>query len=125
MGRWKLKRAGFRHVVSLRQEFNDAERNLTLEGYCYLPTADEAAPSIEQLREGVEYIRRAVERGEKVYIHCEAGRGRSPAMAAAYFISQGASVQEAVEMIYKARRSTTITAAQRKQLEAFKQTLES
>jgi protein-tyrosine phosphatase len=123
LGKWKLKRAGIRHVVSLRAEFNDAEYGLTLGSYCYLPTEDETAPSMEHLWRGVTFIRQAVERGERVYIHCMAGKGRAPTMAAAYLISRGMDAFEALETVCRGRRCTDLTPVQREQLVVFQSVL--
>ena len=41
--------------------------------------------------------------GGKVYIHCSAGVGRAPTMAAAYFLSRGHTLDEAIGMIKQVR----------------------
>ena len=102
-GKSMLQREGFRHLVNLRIEFDDAEHSLELENYCYLPTADDAAISREHITQGIEFIHSAVDRGEKVYIHCSAGVGRAPTLAAAYFISQGMALADALSLVKRTR----------------------
>lgn len=102
-GKTALERAGIQNGVNMRIEYDDAEHGVALLNYCHLPTVDDAAPSIEHLNKGVAFIREAVARGEKVYIHCAGGIGRAPTMAAAYFISTGMSLDEAVALM-KSRR---------------------
>ena len=66
-------------------------------------TVDDTPPSLEDLQRGIEFISEAVNDGGKVYIHCSAGVGRAPTMAAAYFLSQGHNLDEAIEMIRQVR----------------------
>lgn len=119
LGKWRLELAGIKHVVNMRMEFNDADHNLALKSYCHLPTEDNHFPALEQLESGVAFIQQAVDRQEKVYIHCKRGRGRAPTLAAAFLISRGLTVLEAVNLLHQARRSTTFTPTQRAQLQAF------
>ena len=107
-----LQQTGFRHLVNLRIEFDDAEHGLELENYCHLPTIDDAAISKEHLRQGIEFIHGAVEQGEKVYIHCSAGVGRAPTLAAAYFISRGMTLADALSLVKQARPFINITPPQ-------------
>ena len=53
-----------------------------------LPTCDFGAPSMEQLRLGLSFINRHRMRGRSVYIHCNAGKGRSGVMAVAYYLAE-------------------------------------
>jgi len=98
-----LRREGISAVVNMRIERDDAEAGLLLEEYCYLPTIDDEAPSEAHIDEGIQFIRRMVSEGRKVYIHCAGGIGRAPTMAAAYFIAEGASVEEAIARIQDVR----------------------
>ncbi len=82
-----LKRENIHAVINMRQEFNDADHGLVLEEYCYLPTKDDDAPSMEHIQQGIAFIRRLESLGKKVYIHCGGGIGRAPTMAAAYLIA--------------------------------------
>ncbi len=118
-GKSMLQRKGFRHLVDLRVEFDDAEHGLELESYCHLPTVDDAAISMEHLTQGIEFIHSAVERGEKVYIHCSAGVGRAPTLAAAYFISRGMTLADALSLVKRARPFINIMPPQMEQLRVF------
>jgi len=118
-GKRKLEQLGISADVNLRIEFDDAVHGLALPHYCHLPTIDDDAPSLEHLRQGVDFIRRIVTDGGKVYIHCAGGVGRAPTMAAAYFISQGMSVDEALALIRKSRPFIKIMPVQLAQLKHF------
>jgi protein-tyrosine phosphatase len=118
---WRaLNDEGVRTVVNMREEFDDRRLGAdNIPTYCHLPTTDRHAPTMAHLRKGVELIRKAVSRGEKVYIHCRCGEGRAPTMAAAYLISTGLSVEEALARIRQVRPFIIITAPQLERLHEF------
>ena len=118
-GKRKLESLGINGDVNMRVEFDDAAHGLALPHYCHLPTVDDAAPSIEHLQQGIVFIKKLVTNGEKVYIHCAGGIGRAPTMAAAYFISQGISLDKALTLIKKARPFIHLMPPQMAQLERF------
>jgi predicted protein tyrosine phosphatase len=120
-GRRMLEQAGITNSINLRLEYDDAARGLALAGHCYLPTVDDAAPSLEHLAEGVRFIEEVVSRGEKVYIHCAGGVGRAPTMAAAYLVTQGMAADEAYACVIRARPFINPTRVQTSQLELFAQ----
>jgi predicted protein tyrosine phosphatase len=118
-GKRKLMQCGITNSVNLRIEFDDRERGLDLESYCYLPVVDDAAPTLDQLQEGVDFISRAVNNGGKVYIHCAGGVGRAPTMAAAYFISTGMSLESAINLVRRNRPFIRLMPPQVAQLRRF------
>ena len=113
-GKPALARAGITHIVNMRSEFDDAAHGLTLhdDRYCHLPTPDDRAPSPAHLAQGTAFIREAIGGGGKVYIHCSAGVGRAPTMAAAYLIEQGYAMDAALDLIRKARPFIYLTPPQ-------------
>ena len=119
----RLAEMGVRYCVNMRIEFDDAEHGLAPEHYCYLPTVDDEAPTMEQLRRGVEFVDEAVSAGGSVYIHCGGGIGRAPTMAAAYFISRGYSLEDAVALIRETRPFIHIMPPQIEQLRRFEASL--
>lgn len=82
----------------------------------HLPTRDWQPPSLTDLSKGVDFIRHNAEKGGAVYIHCQLGEGRGPTMAAAYLISKGLNVDEAIEQLIKYRPFVQPNAAQQKRL---------
>lgn len=118
-GKRRLERLGITGGVNMRIEFDDAAQNLALARYCHLPTIDDDAPTLEHLQEGVQFIQQVISEGGKVYIHCAGGIGRAPTMAAAYFISQGHTLDEAITLIQKSRPFISITPIQLEQLQKF------
>ena len=114
-GKRALARAGITHIVNMRSEFDDAAHGLTpqdADRYCHLPTADDRAPSTAHLAQGAAFIREAIGGGGKVYIHCSAGVGRAPTMAAAYLMEQGCDMDAALELIRRARPFINLTPPQ-------------
>lgn len=118
-GKRKLERLGVTGDVNMRIEFDDAAHGLALQHYCHLPTIDDDAPTPDHLNQGVTFISRVIDNGGKVYIHCAGGIGRAPTMAAAYLISRGMSLAEAIALIQKTRSFIRIMPVQMEQLEAF------
>ncbi len=119
-GRRRLARLGITGIVNLRDEHDYARH---IEGgpfrYLHLPTVDLDAPSLDHLRQGSAFIRRELEAGGKVFIHCWEGLGRGPTLAAAHFIERGASAEEAVALVLAVRPFIRLTDEQCHQLERF------
>lgn len=123
MGKRKLERHGVNAGINMRSEFDDAAHELEFPRYCHLPTVDDDPPGLEQLNVGAEFIDQVVKDGGKVYIHCAGGIGRAPTMAAAYLVSQGLGLDEAIARIRSARPFIRIMPSQMARLRQFEGTL--
>ena len=115
----ELKKRGITAVVNLRTEFDDAAAGIAPERYLYLPAVDDTPPTLEQLRQGADFIAEEIARGGGVYIHCGAGVGRAPTMAAAYLVSTGLTPDEAWARIRAVRPFIRIKPEQAAQIERF------
>lgn len=115
-GKHFLEEQGIHYCVNMRIERDDARFGLALPHYLYLPTIDDDAPSLDHLDQGVAFIQKAISEGGKVYIHCGAGVGRAPSMAAAYLMANGCDLEEALRLIKKVRPFIAITPKQMDQL---------
>ena len=122
-GRRKLESVGIHNSVNLRVEHDDVASGVALANHLHLPTVDDAAISLDHIGKGIDFIREAVEAGGKVYIHCAGGVGRAPTMAAAYLISTGKTVDEALQLIIEARPFIRPMAPQVEQLKEFESVL--
>jgi predicted protein tyrosine phosphatase len=97
---WQLlEQRGVTAVINMRSEFDDRAAGIAPAHYLHLPTIDNTAPSYAHLRAGVEFIERELAHGGRVYVHCEAGVGRAPTMAAAFLTSRGATPAEAWSLL--------------------------
>ena len=114
-----LNQNGIFAVVNMRKERDDAAFGLAPEKYLHLPTIDDQAPSLEHLQLGVDFITEVISSGGKVYIHCGAGVGRAPTMAAAYLVSTGMTLEDALSTIRKVRPFIYIMPPQMAQLVQF------
>ncbi len=119
LGKRQLERAGVTGVVNMRVEFDDAEHGLALAEYCHLPTVDETPPTLRDLRSGAAFIARVIDAGGKVYVHCAGGVGRAPAMAAAYLVTQGMTLDAALDLIRRGRPYIDVLPDQLERLREF------
>ena len=80
-----------RAVVDLRKEDCDDEVRLRAAGidFLHLPTPDLQPASSAMLDRGVEFVRRHVDAGDRVLIHCQHGIGRSALLALCVLVDQG------------------------------------
>lgn len=88
--------------------------------YLWLPVEDGKAPTPGQFLSGVKFINDLVSRGEKVYVHCEHGHGRAPALVAAYFVyGERMSPNDAFARIARVRPGTHPNEVQRAAVSEF------
>jgi len=123
-GKKYLEKSGITASVSLRAEYDDASYDLQMPDYSYLPTIDNTAPTMEQLQEGVNFMRDVIAQEGIVYVHCGSGVGRSPTLVAAYLMAEvDHTVDEAVAQIMDARPFVRILPSQLERLEEYEQHL--
>ena len=113
----RLVKRGITAVVNMRGEFSDRRSNVVPAHYLHLPTVDNTPPTLEQLYQGIEFMKKEIEEGGKVYVHCWEGVGRGPTMVAAYLVSTGMTPEDAWKQIRKVRPSIRPTDAQVAQIE--------
>lgn len=97
---------GIKAVVDLRGEDRDDEEMLVRHGvsFLHLPTPDHGAVATAMLEDGVAFVGRHLDRGERVLIHCEHGIGRSATLALCVLVQGGLDPLAALELA-KARRA--------------------
>ena len=118
----EMRQFGISAIVNMREaRHSDVELGIAGERHLHLPTADHTPPSVADLLRGVAFISAEFNRcgDAKVYIHCAAGCGRAPTMAAAYLVSRGAAPREAWGRIRQARPFINPTARQKLAIEQF------
>lgn len=79
-----LAAKGFRGIVDLRRESNSDAESARIFGLAALrvPILDNDHPSIEQVKDFLAFV--AKPEHQPVYVHCQAGKGRTGVMVAAY-----------------------------------------
>lgn len=60
----------------------------------HIPVPDYQGPSTEMLKTAVKFINMQLQKGQKVFVHCNGGKGRSVAVAVAYLLAKNAADQE-------------------------------
>jgi len=91
--------------------------------FVWLPTKDHTPPTMNQLYIGVENIKKFVDLGIKVYVHCKNGHGRAPTLVAAYLISEGKDVDAAIEAIRAKRSAIHLEDSQIERLREYRKEL--
>lgn len=120
LGMKTLREAGVSASMSLRAEYDDKEYGLAFPDYHHMPIVDNTAPTIEQLDQGVAFIKRVIGDGKAVYVHCGSGVGRAPTMVAAYLIAQEKlSVADAIKKITETRPFIRVLPVQEQRLEEY------
>ncbi|MBN2391039.1 MAG: dual specificity protein phosphatase family protein [Anaerolineae bacterium] len=119
----QMRALGIAAVVNMREEFDDARRGLALDHYLWLSTTDDTSPASEDLERGVDFISHHIAAKRGVYIHCAAGVGRAPMMAAAYLVRTGMSAAQAWDTIRQVRPFIRPTPPQITALNAFAETM--
>ena len=93
----RLLKKGITTDISLEEISMDSP--FGVKSYLWLPVKDHYPPTKYQFLVGVNVINNAIKTKNKVYIHCKNGHGRAPTLVAAYLISKGMSVSEAIKLI--------------------------
>jgi protein-tyrosine phosphatase len=104
-------------VAIVEEELEPPSKNL--QAFLWLPVKDHAAPSRMQFNTGVRFIESAVKNLQKVFVHCRLGHGRGPTLVAAYLISTGMGLEEAVENIKAARPEVHLSKVQKEALKKY------
>ncbi|TWU10682.1 phosphatidylglycerophosphatase and protein-tyrosine phosphatase 1 family protein [Allorhodopirellula heiligendammensis] len=83
-----LASLGVRAVVNTCEEYTGPIEEYGRLGIVqlHIPTIDFTHPTIENVRQAVDFVDKHVQAGEVVYIHCKAGRARSATVAICWLI---------------------------------------
>lgn len=121
----RLATIGITRVVDTRSEYRDDEHALAVHGIqlLHLPTPDTYPLTIEQLRDGTDWVTRQIEAGEKVLIHCEHGVGRSVLLTAAALVAGGMSADDAMALVQRGRWQAAPNHRQMLRLQEFERAL--
>ena len=79
--------------------------------------------TVEQLREGADWVNQQINDGQRVLIHCEHGVGRSVLLTAASLVASGMSAHDAMQLIQRKRWQAAPNHRQMRRLQAFEQAI--
>ena len=114
--------AGIRAVVNTCEEYAGPEHEYEKHDIEQLriPTTDFTHPRIEDVERAVEFVQSHVEKGEKVYIHCKAGRARSATVALCWLMKyRGMTADEAQATLLRTRPHINPRIAERPVVKEF------
>jgi protein-tyrosine phosphatase len=115
----ELLSKGVRADISLEKDRTDAPDGVDY--FLWLPTEDGKAPSPKNLEAGVKFLDFLISNKIKTFVHCKNGHGRAPTLFAAYLISRGMSVQDAIKLMTDKRPAVHLNEAQIQALNEFKE----
>jgi atypical dual specificity phosphatase len=94
----RLAEAGVRGVVNTCREYAGPVAAYQAAGIhqLHIPTVDFQPPRLEDILRAVDFIDDHVGRGQRVYVHCKAGRGRSATVVMCWLMAaRGMTAEEA------------------------------
>lgn len=102
----KLAEIGVKAVVNTCAEYAGPVTQYERFGIQQLrvPTTDFTHPTLESLEQATAFIEEHTSQGNRVYVHCKAGRARSATVVACWLIrSSNMTADEAQQLMLKAR----------------------
>ena len=113
-----LQKEGITSDVSLEGEQLDQPYGVLQ--YVWIPTVDHDIPTDEQLAFGVATLESLVQAGQKIYLHCKNGHGRSSTFLCAYLLkTRGMTPEQALQFIQLHRPSAHMQPCQKELLQKY------
>ena len=91
--------------------------------YLHLPVSDFTAPTLDQVRQFLEFLRNAEAARQAVVVHCGAGLGRTGTMLACALVSRGMSAADAIDRVRTLRPFSIETVEQEDCIRRFAEVL--
>ena len=101
-----LHDSGVRAVVNACAETEGPVKEYERYGITQLciPTTDFNPPGLEDIQRAIVFMREHTERGERVYVHCKAGRGRGATVVLCWLIATKGMASEAAQAVLLQKR---------------------
>jgi protein-tyrosine phosphatase len=112
-------------VLDVREEARDDDDLLAQHGlhFCHVPMTDREPPTQRQLKRAVEWVMGELAEDRRVFIHCQAGLGRSVCVACAVLLRMGFGMADAYEAVRRKRPEAVISDAQVEALRRYAESL--
>ncbi|MFM2315593.1 MAG: hypothetical protein RLZZ04_4871 [Cyanobacteriota bacterium] len=110
----QLYQAGMRGIVSVMDEPSGIEeyRESGFEAL-WLPTTGGKSPTVEQVKQFVQFTEPLLENNQPVVVHCTSGNRRTGTLLAAYLVAQGENPIQAIALIQQVRLTAELRDAQK------------
>lgn len=110
----QLYQAGMRGIVSVMDEPSGIEEYKEA-GFqaLWLPTTGGKPPTVEQVKQFVNFAEPLLENNQPVVVHCTSGNRRTGTLLAAYLIAKGEDPERALSLVQEARPTAELREAQR------------
>ncbi len=115
-----LKKFGINSIVDLTEnQHNKNNSNKFLINYFSLPIPDRGIPTIDEVLTTVKWIQNQLENNEKVFVHCNLGRGRGPLIIALYLVYTGINKNDVIKLLRKKRHYVFFNHKQQEFIDLF------
>ena len=112
----ELEKKGIATILDLRAETPEEKISNVKLRYKKIRIIDSGIPSNSQIDQIISWIKDSLDSGEKVFVHCNLGRGRASLIIAMYLIFDGMSLELSLNLIKKRK----FTYLNQKQLDFLK-----
>jgi protein-tyrosine phosphatase len=116
----EAKSLGWCAVLDLAAEFAEVEPLRRVPRYRSLPLLDATAPTEDQLRGAVAWLRESMQSGP-VYVHCALGHGRTATVLLAYLLTAGrvSTIRDGLKLLRSLRAGAGLHRGQARLLREF------
>ncbi|NJL51492.1 MAG: protein phosphatase [Hydrococcus sp. SU_1_0] len=110
----QLYQVGMRGIVSVMDEPSGIKeyRESGFEAL-WLPTTGGKPPTIEQVKQFVQFTEPLLENNQPVVVHCTSGNRRTGTLLAAYLVAQGENPEKAIAFVQQVRPTAELRDAQK------------
>ena len=111
----ELQQAGIKGIVSVMDDEPSGIKEYQEQGFkaLWLSITGSKPPTVEQVRQFVNFAEPIIESNFSVVVHCTNGNRRTGTLLAAYLIAKGENPQQAISLMQKARPTAELREAQR------------
>lgn len=99
----ELEKLGFTAILDLRNEVIESPVENKSIKYKKIGIVDGKAPSKSQISQIISWMTESLNSGEKVFVHCNLGRGRATLVVSLYLLSKGETLDSALRLVKKRR----------------------